>query len=107
MSGKIFLLYSQLQASGAVSNETLDLGGLGFVDSRKGELLVRIDVKDPSHKESGAPQAIPSSARTSKRGKAALRKDKQETKTGEPLEIQLFQDTTALRSRKGDTGESS
>lgn len=46
----------------------------------------------------------PSQPRSSKRRKAASKKRDNDIAKQHSLEIQLFQDTTGLRSRKGDTG---
>ena len=78
------------------------MAGLGFVDPRKGELSVRIEVTAPPPEESVA-QNPSSHAQKSKHSKTAVNKDSGQAK--HPLEVQLFQDPSALQSRKGDTGE--
>jgi hypothetical protein len=61
---------------------------LGHVDSRKDTLPITFELKSP------ALQSDPSVKTSKKR-----RRDGNET-----LEVELAQDKTALRSRKGDTG---
>lgn len=79
---------------------------MGTVESRQDEITVRLDVQ-PFCRHDVVPQPERpelSLSRASRRGKSASKKRDQKSTTHDPLEIQLFQDTTALRSRKGDTG---
>lgn len=79
---QIFLLYSEKQRNDA------DSRGLGYVDSHKDVLEIKFDLSFKSTQDdSGSPHR--------------KRKVKQIVKT---IEIELHQDKTALRSRKGDTG---
>lgn len=61
-------------------------GGLGFMDSHKDILEIKFDISLKSSDPESSPRK---------------RKVKQVEKT---VEIELHQDKTALRSRKGDTG---
>ncbi|KAF8524207.1 hypothetical protein JB92DRAFT_1472256 [Gautieria morchelliformis] len=102
---EIFLLYCQLQSSSATLDTDVNASGLGCVDSRMGELSVRLDVQEvPAHDAATRTRSEPSHSRASKRSKAASKKRDIHSASEEPLEIQLFQDVTGLRSRKGDTG---
>lgn len=101
-SNKIFLLYSQLQASSSAGEQDVDLGGLGAVDSHKGELPVRIGVSPPNQDLSGTLETPKKDHRARSR---SVRSKKPDLSRGEPVEFVLFQDTTALRTRQGDTGE--
>uniref|UniRef100_A0A8H7XTF8 Uncharacterized protein n=1 Tax=Psilocybe cubensis TaxID=181762 RepID=A0A8H7XTF8_PSICU len=85
---EIFILYSELQIGGAAST---DFRGLGYLDSRKDILEIKFELKGVSE----APSTTPTK-------KSKLRKAPKEAKT--TVEIELMQDKTALRSRKGDTG---
>lgn len=76
---KIFILYTEKQL---VSS---DLRGLGYVDSHNDVLEIKFDVPLKSSPHDPQPK----------------RKVKPVEKT---IEIELRQDKTALRSRKGDTG---
>jgi protein N-lysine methyltransferase METTL21D len=80
---QVFLLYTNLQSA------YTEHRGLGYVDSRKDTLSVYFELKPP----------ILQSDSFSKRGKT--RKNVIAEKV---LEVELAQDKTALRSRKGDTG---
>ncbi|KAF8587886.1 hypothetical protein K439DRAFT_1652164 [Ramaria rubella] len=101
-----FLLYSQLQSSAnsVPNDEDGDVSGLGSVNSRQGELPVRIAVKTAPRQDCATPSSNshPSHSHASKRGKGIS--SKRSHMEQEYVEAQLFQDTTALRSRKGDTG---
>jgi hypothetical protein len=79
---QIFILYSEKQLN------SLDCGGLGFVDSNKDLLEIKFDIsfKSPPGDSESPHRKL---------------KAKQVEKT---VEIELHQDKTALRSRKGDTG---
>jgi predicted nicotinamide N-methyase len=99
---EIFLIYT------ALNQKPLDLTGpdgfrgLGHVDSRKDTLSIRFELAAPSKptSSSGAPESkLPSRSRKGK----SLRKARAE-ESPHVIEIELAQDKTALRSRKGDTG---
>lgn len=84
----MFLLYTNILLAPSEDAHTDEFHGLGHVDSRKDTLFIKLELKssalhsDPSVKKS--------------RGK---RVDSSKT-----LEVELAQDKTSLRSRKGDTG---
>lgn len=70
--------------------------GLGHVDSRKDTLSIQFELTASS-------LPIPTkSASRSRKGKSARQTRSEETP--HVIEIELTQDKTALRSRKGDTG---
>jgi hypothetical protein len=76
--------------------------GLGYVDSRKDVLSVKLEFQLPRQGDDVASDLItPSSVK-------GRRQNKKAQKTGQTLDkmvdILLAQDKTALRSRKGDTG---
>jgi hypothetical protein len=90
------LLYSNLQINHG-SNST-SFRGLGYVDSRKDTLTVTFELNPPA----GQPEMpSKSSTRKSRHGRKAPNIEKIGNKT---IEIELAQDKTALRTRKGDTG---
>ncbi|KAF7430685.1 hypothetical protein PC9H_006396 [Pleurotus ostreatus] len=99
MTEEVFLLYSNLQAS---SSSTPDTGfrGLGHVDSKTDTLIVKIELTAPLSK-SGTTSGSTKEA-TRKHHKKATSKNT--IRSDISLEVELWQDKTALRSRKGDTG---
>ena len=111
----MFLLYSQLQSSDGKPQTEIDLksSGLGSVDSNKGELVLEIDytpsattspeVSIPIPMMSTSP---PSSSHAKRRKSSESSKKRRKDMSNKSLELTLFQDTTGLRSRKGDTGKS-
>lgn len=86
---EIFLLYTNLQRDSGLS---VALGGLGQVDSHKDTLQVEFDIVTP---------APPSKPRKQKTAKSRAKPAPANIRT---ISVELAQDKTALRSRKGDTG---
>lgn len=97
---EIFLVYT------ALNQKPLDLAGpdgfhgLGHVDSRKDTLSIQFELTAPS--QPTPPASGSKSASRSRKGKSARQTRSDETP--HVIEIELAQDKTALRSRKGDTG---
>ena len=71
------------------------MGGLGYVDSRSPVLSVKIELDLPTD------QTVPSHNRNSRRKYSGSNKSR---KRDMAIEVELAQDPTSLRSRKGDTG---
>ncbi|KDQ26842.1 hypothetical protein PLEOSDRAFT_29973, partial [Pleurotus ostreatus PC15] len=96
----VFLLYSNLQAS---SSSTPDTGfrGLGHVDSKTDTLIVKIELTAPRSKSGSTTTSGGTKEATRKHHKKATSKT---IRSDISLEVELWQDKTALRSRKGDTG---
>ena len=84
----MFFLYTNLHHSPAEDSLSDGFRGLGHVNSRKDTLSITFELKSP------ALESDPSVKRSKKRRQGG---DK-------TLEVELAQDKTALRSRKGDTG---
>lgn len=82
---QVFLLYTRL----AAKPHTEAMGGLGYVDSRTPVLSVKIELDLPT--------VQPSSRKKSSKGT----RFRDQTMA---VEVELAQDPTSLRSRKGDTG---
>jgi len=112
---EIFLLYTRLAA--LKPPDSSDIGhfhGLGSENSKEDVLLVRIELKPPltTYEPKPAHSSETFNRNTGRRNRARKRKGSGSNITVgyreqcEPivLEYQLFQDTTALRSRGGDTG---
>ncbi|KAH7913820.1 putative methyltransferase-domain-containing protein [Hygrophoropsis aurantiaca] len=96
---EIFIVYTHLQQASTDLVGSDGFRGLGQVDSRKDTLLIQFELKPPAVQSDPQPE----------RSKATKRKTKTKTKTlfnasTKTIEVDLFQDKTALRSRKGDTG---
>lgn len=70
------------------------MGGLGYVDSRSPVLNVKIELDLPADKP---PSHNRNNRRRGSEGTKARKRDM-------TIEIELAQDPTSLRSRKGDTG---
>ena len=83
------MLYTNLQQSPIEDSSSDNFRGLGHVNSRKDTLSITFELKshaleyDPAVKKS---------------------KIRQQSRDNKTLAFELAQDTTALRSRKGDTG---
>ncbi|KAG5352135.1 hypothetical protein C0989_003603 [Termitomyces sp. Mn162] len=91
---EVFIIYSDLQANS--KSDTDPFRGLGHVDSRKDTMTISFELTAPNHLSDAK---ISGSQHTRKSHKLTKVMDK--TKT---VQIELFQDKTALRSRRGDTG---
>ena len=91
----MFLLYSRLAALGGADG-TAAFRGLGSLDSRRDTLAVRFALRAP------VPAPSDRDAGRARRGRRAPRRDGGEG--AEVVEVELAQDKTALRSRKGVTG---
>jgi len=84
---QVFILHSENQAT-HVAGSSQKFRGLGYVDSHKDILDIVFDIKYEVPVASGTPK----------------RKSKAPRQGQKTIEIELHQDKTALRSRKGDTG---
>ena len=84
----MFLLYTRL----AGKPQTEAMGGLGYVDSRSPVLNVKIELDLPADQ--------PPSRNNRRKSSAAAKPRKRDM----VVEVELAQDPTSLRSRKGDTG---
>ncbi|KAF9653301.1 hypothetical protein BDM02DRAFT_3135456 [Thelephora ganbajun] len=81
---EVFLLYTRL----AATPPTEMMAGLGYVDSRSPVLNVKVELKLP----------------TSQGNRKKISKNTEPRKRDMTVEVELAQDPTSLRSRKGDTG---
>ncbi|TCD71651.1 hypothetical protein EIP91_007398 [Steccherinum ochraceum] len=92
---EVFILYTTLAAkSNEFATNTTGFRGLGFLDSQKDILTIPFELNKIAPKADGLLGR--------KAGKKAQRKGK--LVEDKSFEVQLVQDKTALRSRKGDTG---
>lgn len=92
---EIFILYSNLQSAGS-DTESSGFRGLGHLDSRKDVLDIIFDLKGVSDSKS-------KDSRKGKKSKAQ-RTHESDNANDKTIQIELYQDKTALRTRKGDTG---
>ncbi|KAG1780798.1 putative methyltransferase-domain-containing protein [Suillus placidus] len=99
---EIFLVYTALNQKPLDLTGPDGLHGLGHVDSRKDTLSIRFELTAPSPPTPSSGATESKSASRSRKGKSARRTRGEETP--HVIEIELAQDKTALRSRKGDTG---
>lgn len=99
---QVFVLYSNLQINDG-SNPTSSRG-LGYVDSRKDTLTVTFELTGKPPTESDQPGPTPTSATRRSRHGRNSKTPKAEKIGSHTVEIELAQDKTALRTRKGDTG---
>ncbi|PCH43488.1 hypothetical protein WOLCODRAFT_132788 [Wolfiporia cocos MD-104 SS10] len=93
---EVFLLYTDLAARKPVDGST-GFRGLGYADPHKDTLVLEFNIGntlDSSLSESSA-------KKKSRKGSAHRVKENEQERT---ITIELAQDKTALRSRKGDTG---
>jgi hypothetical protein len=95
---KVFLLYSR-----PFENKDEDgIQGLGSIDSLAGTLTLSFTLSPPRPDADHAQPENPKPKGRSRRKKTQSPKAEQGEKQ---VEIELFQDVTGLRSRKGDTGK--
>jgi len=88
---KLFILYSELQSTSA-SDSAASFRGLGYLDSHKDILEINFELTNPLPSSSSFP-----TSRGRKSRKPFLTANRN-------IEIEVYQDKTALHSRKGDTG---
>ena len=97
----MFLLYTNL-ASRKVADGSTTFRGLGHIDSHEDTLTIslRLDAPYSQGRDNVLAPGSPShKSRRSAKGKTRAVKIGEET-----LDVEIVQDKTALRSRKGDTG---
>jgi len=92
---EIFLLYSAVNQTKTSLVGPDGYHGLGHLDSRKDTLTIQFELRSPS--------SAPSSPQPTKKQKHPRKKASKESPT-RVVEIEIAQDPTALRSRRGDTG---
>ncbi|OJA21668.1 hypothetical protein AZE42_09552 [Rhizopogon vesiculosus] len=101
---EIFLVYTALNQKPTDQIGPDGFRGLGHVDSRKDILSIRFELTALSHPTSSPSKvAEDNSASKSRKGKSA-RRTRSDADAPHTIEVELAQDKTALRSRKGDTG---
>ena len=89
---QVFLLYTSL-ASKSTQNAGDNFRGLGYLDNHKDVLTLEFTVPAPRKKSEAN---VSSRKRKTRTGRS--------DEGGKTMDVQLAQDKTALRSRKGDTG---
>lgn len=101
---QIFLVYTALNQKPVDLIGTDGFRGLGHVDSRKDILSIRFELTAPSHQPSSPSKAAEDNSMSKSRKGKSTRKARGKDEAPQIFEIELAQDKTALRSRKGDTG---
>ena len=102
---QVFLLYTRL-SSGKSADGTSRFRGLGHIDSHEDTLTVTLKLGQPkteSRQEDESLASSPPPARNKSR-RHAKSKGKMAKLDDETFDVEIVQDKTALRSRKGDTG---
>ncbi|KAI0028400.1 hypothetical protein K488DRAFT_89782 [Vararia minispora EC-137] len=101
---EVFLLYTRLAGLKPIGDATSSLGfrGLGFLDATTDRLPVRLEITPHSGDVHTDPDVPEGKARQNSRRRMKRRRNSEEQRV--VLELELWQDTTALRSRAGDTG---
>ncbi|THU80520.1 hypothetical protein K435DRAFT_695448, partial [Dendrothele bispora CBS 962.96] len=94
----VFFLYTDLQ-SHPQSQQDATFRGLGHVDSHKDVLVVTLELTKPPEPDN-VEVHHEKSGRSRKKRPSSHKRDLM----GMDIEVQIAQDKTALRSRKGDTG---
>ncbi|KAJ4470120.1 putative methyltransferase-domain-containing protein [Lentinula aciculospora] len=102
---EVFILYTELQGQDyqSLSSSGTFFRGLGHVDSHQDILVVKFSLTNPAAASSASDTSSESFARSTSPRRA---RKKRETRAPDEIEfeIQIAQDKTSLRSRKGDTG---
>ncbi|KAG1864834.1 hypothetical protein F4604DRAFT_1893352 [Suillus subluteus] len=99
---EIFLVYTALNQKPLDQTGPDGFRGLGHVNSRKDTLSIQFELTAPSQPTPSLGTVESKSASRSRKGKSAKKTRSEESP--HVIEIELAQDKTALRSRKGDTG---
>ena len=106
MTSQVFLLYTNLAGHRTDPSETAGFRGLGHIDSHEDTLTISLDLGVPAQDI-----AVPETTKTGHvrhrdRMSSGNRRKARKTRADDvgTLEVEIFQDKTALRSRKGDTG---
>ncbi|EAU90214.2 hypothetical protein CC1G_05752 [Coprinopsis cinerea okayama7 len=108
----IFLIYTDLQGVHASPEDGNRYRGLGYIDSTKDVLEIALELlpedppKEPTSTEWPSAMNVECEAPKSKQRRRRTRPTatSAQNKGPEKVEIELLQDITSLRSRKGDTG---
>ncbi|KXN87655.1 Diaminohydroxyphosphoribosylamino-pyrimidine deaminase [Leucoagaricus sp. SymC.cos] len=97
---EVFVLYSELQTQKPTEDSNQSFRGLGHVDSRKNILTLSIELRGGEVANSDTFDANAKGEKT----RARLMRNRVKRIPDKTVEVEVAQDTTALRSRKGDTG---
>ncbi|KAF8141971.1 hypothetical protein EV363DRAFT_1468715 [Boletus edulis] len=92
---EIFLLYSALNQAKTSLVGPDGFHGLGHIDSRKDTLSIQFELRPPS--------SAPGASQPTRKPRHPRKKAPKES-AARVIEIEVAQDPTALRSRRGDTG---
>ncbi|KAI0697729.1 hypothetical protein C8T65DRAFT_19483 [Cerioporus squamosus] len=105
---EVFLLYTSLAGRRAETNGTTGFRGLGHIDSHEDTLTISINLGAPTlgaaDTSTAHVQEVPPRHRRRESSSQKRKARKPRTEEAQTLEVEIFQDKTALRSRKGDTG---
>ncbi|OJT05059.1 Diaminohydroxyphosphoribosylamino-pyrimidine deaminase [Trametes pubescens] len=98
---EVFLLYTGLAARTAADGSS-GFRGLGHIDSHEDTLTVTLNLGIPENAD--APDDMTGAGKRKARGSQSKKARSKKDAAERTLEVEIVQDKTALRSRKGDTG---
>lgn len=98
---QVFLLYTGLAARTAADGSS-GFRGLGHIDSHEDTLTVTLNLGVPENAD--APDDTARAGKRKARGSQTKKARNKKDTTNRTIEVEIVQDKTALRSRKGDTG---
>ncbi|KAI1791293.1 putative methyltransferase-domain-containing protein [Ganoderma leucocontextum] len=103
--GSVFLLYTNL-AGRKAADGTARFRGLGHIDSREDVLTISLKIGKAVEEQTvkGDDVSVASSNTHKARGPSKRKAQVRKRDEVETIEVEIVQDKTALRSRKGDTG---
>lgn len=98
---QVFLLYTGLAARTAADGSS-GFRGLGHIDSHEDTLTVTLNLGVPENAD--APDDTARAGKRKTRGSQTKKARNKRDAAERTMEVEIVQDKTALRSRKGDTG---
>ena len=104
-TSQVFLLYTNL-ASRKAADGTTRFRGLGHIDSHEDVLTISLNIGMPAEEQAAKSVNIPVARTNKHKHRGASRRKAQGKRRDEieTIDVEIVQDKTALRSRKGDTG---
>lgn len=101
---QVFLLYTSLAARKVADGESTSFRGLGHIDSHQDTLSISLNIGTRTSNTDTTEPVHGAQGHSAKRKGHPKRKNRDPDRGVETLEVEIVQDKTALRSRKGDTG---
>ncbi|RDX48101.1 hypothetical protein OH76DRAFT_1557423 [Lentinus brumalis] len=104
---EVFLLYTNLAGRGTETKGTTGFRGLGHIDSHEDTLTISINLHPPTENAENTEHVtneLPPKHKKREHSSQKRKARKPRIEDVKTVEVEIFQDKTALRSRKGDTG---